>query len=276
MSELACAVTKGDCLREMPKLAAGSVNLVVADPPYNLGRNYDVYDDKRSLSDYLAWAADWLGQIHRILQRHGSFWLIIGPSLVSELDVLCKRELKFYLQSHVIWTFGFGQNCPRSFTQAHTHLLHYTKTKTRFTFNADDPDVRVPSARQLIYNDKRANPKGRLPDDVWILRPGELKECFKGHADVWLESRICGTFKEREKGADNQMPLAIMDRIIRVSSNAGDLVCDPFLGTGTTAVSALQLGRSFVGWDVSAAYVKRAKERIAREVKRGRGSKPAA
>ena len=250
-----------DCLAGMQKLKAGCVDLCVCDPPYNLDRKYENYDDRRPRDEYLAWANRWLVQIHRVLHAHGSFWLFMHDSLVSEMDVLCK-QIGFHKRSHVIWAFTFGVNCAKNFTRAHIHLLYYTKTKTRFTFNWEDPANRVPSARQLVYGDKRANVKGRLPDDVWILRPGELKACFSGHSDVWLQSRICGTFRERCKGIDNQIPLPVMERIIRTCSNAGDVVLDPVMGTGSTLCAAAMLRRNSYGFDVSPNAVRVARGRL--------------
>ncbi len=257
------AVHNCDCVQGMQQLTDNLIPLIFADCPYNIGRKYENYDDKRPRDEYLKWAETWLRQIHRVLHKHGTFWLAIHDSLVSEMDVLCK-SIGFHKRSHVVWSFTFGVNCAQNFTKSHTHLLYYTKTKSKYTFNADDPDLRVPSARQLIYNDKRANPKGRLPDDIWILRPGELAEFFKGHSDTWLVSRICGTFKERVEGADNQIPLPIMERIIRATSKPGDLVMDPFSGTGSTGVAAVSLGRQYIGYEISATMFAKSRDRISK------------
>lgn len=256
------AIRPGDCVPLLRQQGKGSVNLVFADPPFNIGREkYDNYDDKRPRDEYLKWSAEWIKGIHHVLHQHGSFWLAIGDGLVSELDVQAKEQ-GFHKRGHVIWLYTFGVNCARNFTRAHTHLLYYTKSKTRYVFNENDPELRVPSARQLVYNDKRAHPNGRLPDDVWVLRPQELANAFNGHSDAWLQSRICGTFKERIKGSDNQMPLPIMERIIRATSNPGDLVLDPFGGTFTTGEAAIRLGRSFLGFEISKAFCERGTKRL--------------
>jgi site-specific DNA-methyltransferase (adenine-specific) len=252
----------GDCLRWFPEVADGSIDLAVTDPPYNLGRNYDDYDDQRPVAEYLAWAKQWLEQLHRVLQPQGSFWLAMGDGLVSELDVLCK-SLGFHKRGQIIWAFTFGMNCQRNFTRAHTHWLYYTKHKKKFVFNELDPTVRVPSARQLVYNDKRAHPRGRLPDDVWVLRKEELDREFGAYdKDVWIQSRVCGTFKERVPNADNQLPLALVDRIIRTTSVAGQWVLDPFMGVGSVGVAAVQAGRNFHGMELSQSYFQSANRRL--------------
>ena len=148
----------------------------------------------------------------------------------------------------MIWYYTFGVNCTKKFSRSHAHLFHFVKDAKRFTFNAMDPAVRVPSARQLVYADGRANPDGRLPDDTWILRPQDLPEGFQPDEDTWYFRRVCGTFKERAGWHGCQMPEQLLGRIIRVSSNPGDLVLDPFAGSGTTLVVAKKLGRQWIGF----------------------------
>ena len=121
------------------------------------------------------------------------------------------------------------------------------------------------SARQTTYKDSRANPKGKLPDDTWFLRPQEANaaepQLFSGHeSDTWNVSRVCGTFKEREGWHGCQMPIGVLDRVIQAASNPGDVVLDPFNGSGTTCVSAALLGRQYVGIDQSDEYVAYAKQ----------------
>ncbi len=257
------SVTAGDCVQGMNEnVPSGSVHLGLADPPYNISREYDVYDDKVSLNQYLEFTEQWGRQMHRVLHPHGSLWVAIYPNLVSEIDVLFKR-LGFHKRGHIIWAFSFGQNGSKNFTRSSTHWLYYTKHKTKFTFNALDPQLRIPSMRTLKYKDKRANPKGRLPNDVWILDLEALGRELPKDLDLWVESRINGTFNERVKGSDNQLPLAITNRIIRACSNPGDLVLDPFTGTGTSGVSAVQLGRNFQGFELSRPYTRGAQARIA-------------
>jgi site-specific DNA-methyltransferase (adenine-specific) len=122
--------------------------------------------------------------------------------------------------------------------------------------------VRVPSARLTTYADRRANPAGKLPDDTWVLRPQEEERCFQSDTDTWYVARVCGTFKERT-GHPCQMPEALLERIIRVSSNPGDLVLDPFAGSGTTLATAKRLGRRYLGVELSAEYAARVEERLA-------------
>ena len=147
--------------------------------------------------------------------------------------------------------------------QPRPHLLLRRPTRSRFTFNADA--VRVPSARQTTYADRRANPLGKLPDDTWVLRPQEDGRLFRPEDDTWYVSRVCGTFKERGEHPC-QMPEAVLERIVRVASNPGDLVLDPFAGSGTTLAAAKKLGRDYYGIELSENYVERIKDRLGRVV----------
>src|SRR5205823_3213337 len=126
------------------------------------------------------------------------------------------------------------------------------------TFN--DSTVRVPSARQLVYADARAHKNGKLPDDTWILRPQDLASGFKPDEDTWYFPRVCGTFKERAGFHGCQMPEQLLGRILKVSSNPGELVLDPFAGSGSTLMTAKKLGRDFLGFELSANYARRVQE----------------
>ncbi|MDB4614742.1 DNA methyltransferase, partial [bacterium] len=165
-------ITHGDCVDGMNALPEGSVDLVFADPPFNIGFSYDVYDDKQEHEHYIEWSSNWIGAVHRILKSDGAFWLAIGDEYAAELK-LESQKLGFHCRSWVIWYYTFGVNCSKKFTRSHAHLFHFVKDPAKFTFLSDELDNRIPSARELVYADKRANPKGRLPDDTWVIRPAD-------------------------------------------------------------------------------------------------------
>jgi len=254
-------VHQGDCLDLFSHVPSGMVHLAFADPPFNIGYDYDAYEDRRTTDDYLAWSGRWMAEIVRVLRDDGTFWLAIGDEYAAELKVLATRELGLTCRSWVVWYYTFGVNCRQKFSRSHAHLFHFVKDPAAFTFNIDQ--IRVPSARELVYGDKRANPAGRLPDDTWILRPQDLPEGFSAEEDTWYFPRVCGTFKERSGWHGCQMPEQLLGRIIRACSQPGDLVLDPFGGSGTTLAVAKKLGRSFLGLELSEQYATRIKERLA-------------
>jgi site-specific DNA-methyltransferase (adenine-specific) len=248
----------GDCLDVLAAQPAGSVDLAFADPPFNIGYEYDVYHDRRGKADYLAWADRWLAAVRRVLSPTGSLFVAIGDEFAAEHKVRLDA-LGLTLRNWIVWHYTFGVSCTKKFNRSHAHIFYYVADPKRFTFNADP--VRVPSARQTTYADRRANPVGKLPDDTWVLRPQESDAHFRPDSDTWSVSRVCGTFKERT-GHPCQMPEAVLDRIIRVASNPGDLVLDPFAGSGTTLAVAKKLGRRYLGIELSERYADGARKRL--------------
>src|SRR3954471_2611709 len=266
-------IHQGDCIELMSQVESGTIDLVFADPPFNIGYEYDEYHDEQDADDYIAWSRAWMAEVHRILKPNGSFWLSIGDEFAAELKVAAQHQVGFATRSWVVWYYTFGVNCTRKFSRSHAHLFHFVKDEKNFTFNAEDQQVRVPSARALVYADKRANPAGRLPDDTWIVRPGsddswvlrpqDLAEGFQPTDDTWYYARVAGTFKERQGFHGCQMPEQLLGRIIRVSSNPDDVVLDPFAGSGTTLTVAKKLGRQWIGCELSDEYTRAATARLA-------------
>ena len=291
MEEQQNCIVDGDCIEGLQALRANSVDLVFADPPFNTGYQYDVYDDKLAAAAYKDWSKDWVAAVHRVLTATGTFWLAIGDEYAADLKLL-SQDVGFHVRSWVIWYYTFGVNCSRKFTRSHTHLLYMVKDPVSFTFREQAPENRVPSARQLVYNDKRANPRGRLPDDTWIippanyvgqpieesdgglaapsddqqtwtLRPQDLSARFQDQEDTWYFPRVAGTFKERAGFHGCQMPEQLLARIIRCCSDEGQLVLDPFSGSATTLAVAKKLGRNYLGFEISPDYVRFGCERLA-------------
>ncbi|MDX2197665.1 MAG: site-specific DNA-methyltransferase [Phycisphaerae bacterium] len=270
-------IVNGDCVSGMAALPEQSVDLVFADPPFNIGYDYDIYQDRRSADEYLKWSEAWIRGVHRILKPDGTFWLAIGDEYAAELKVLATRDVGFHCRSWVVWFYTFGVHCTQKFTRSHAHVFHFVKDAKNYTFNA--PETHVPSARQLVYGDKRAAPGGRMPDDTWMapghipegtpifggfyLRPQDLPDQFPPDSDTWYFSRVAGTFAERRGWHGCQMPEQLLGRIIRVSSREGDIVADPFGGSGTTLAVAKKLGRRYIGFELSESYAKNIETRLA-------------
>jgi len=269
-------IQQGDCVAGMAELPAECVDLAFADPPFNIGYEYDTYDDRRAADDYLNWSKEWMAGVVRVLKPDGAFWLAIGDEYAAELKVLATRELGLHCRSWVIWFYTFGVHCKQKFTRSHAHLFHFVKNEKSFTFNPDA--IRVPSARELVYGDRRAAPEGRMPDDTWmmspvlppevptrdgfVLRPQDIPERFPPDSDTWFFSRVAGTFGERRGWHGCQMPEQLLGRIIRACSNEGDLVMDPFGGSGTTLAVAKKLKRRFLGFEMSTEYAANIQTRL--------------
>jgi len=233
----------GDCIDVLGEVSEPFADLIFADPPFNIGYKYDKYNDKQKRENYIAWTKDWMSTCKKVLKPDGSFYIAIGDDYAANVKIIAD-QFGFFMRNWLIWHYTFGQQTKNKFARSHTHIFYLVNDKKNFTFN--DYAIRIPSDRQLIYDDRRANVKGKMPDDVW-----------DGY------SRVCGTFKERTGWHPCQMPENLLKRIIAVSSNPGDCVLDPFCGSGTTAAAAYQLDRNYVGIEISPEYVGKANERLA-------------
>lgn len=185
-----------------------------------------------------------LGAVYRVTSPTGALFVAMSPHLVGYLQVMLDA-MGWHYRNTIVWHYTFGPAQQHKWTPSHTPILYYTKHPKRFTFNADA--IRVPSARMEKYKDKRASPKGKVPDDVWTI------------------SRLCGTFLERT-GHVCQQPLELVEQGIKACSNEGDLVCDPFAGSGTTLEAAVRLRRRAIGCEVSQATAALARQRMAERV----------
>ena len=233
-------IINGNCIQEMKKLPDDKIDLIFADPPYNIGLKYDKHKDDMKYNEYVKWSKIWIKECTRILKPTGSIYIVIGDEYAAEIVMILKK-LGLTIRNWIIWYYTFGQNQRKKFSRSHAHILYAVKNPTEFTFNADN--IRIKSVRQII-GDKRANPKGKVPDDVWKV------------------SRVAGTFKERVKGFPCQIPENILERVIKASSNKGDVVLDPFAGSGSTALMSKKLGRKYIGIDISENYCKGIEKRL--------------
>ena len=245
-------IIAADCVHTLELLPAGCANLVFADPPYNQSIDYGngAAADKLPDHEYLDRCDRWITGCRRVLADDGSMWVLISHEYAAELCVLLKQT-GLHWRNTVIWHETFGAQCTRKFSRISRQMLYFTAHRSRFTFNSEA--VTVPSDRQTKYNDRRANPDGKVMGDVWTGIP-----------------RLCKTHKERVPVVPTQLPLALLRRIVGVSSNPGDLVIDPFVGSGTTGVAAVESGRQFVGIDCNPKYAALAQERLGHVISKRR------
>lgn len=252
----------GDCrakLREIPECRDGQVDLVFADPPFNWNRAYDEWDDSMRDDDYVRFTYEWIDLCVRALKPNGSLWINIPDDWAAEIVMHLKGSKDFegkpraplHMVNWCIWHYRFGQNTSGRFISSKVHVLYFCKNPIKRTWN-DEP-ILEPSDRATTYGDHRTFNKKegasgmRVPLDVW-------------YGPNW--GRIQGNNKERRANHDNQIPELYLERVIRCSSNEGDLVLDPFLGSGTTCTVARALRRRSIGIEYSAANAKSAFARI--------------
>ncbi len=231
-----------EVLRDLPEKA----RLIFADPPYNQGKDYGrgMKADRLSTTEYILWCRRWIDCCAESLTDDGSLWVVISEEWADQFGVLL-RQAGLHRRSWIIWYETFGVNCKRKFNRCARHIFHCVKDPKNFVFNTQD--IRRPSDRQTKYHDKRANPDGKLWDNVWKI------------------PRLVGNAKERVPGVPTQIPEALVRPIIGCASNPGDLVLDPFVGSGTTCVVASQMGRRSIGIDLNPDYLALASDRITKD-----------
>lgn len=235
-------VIQGDCIEVLASMDRESVDLVVADPPYNIGIDYGSGTKADRRDDYDVWCGRWVGLCYRVLKPHGSLWIISGQEHGADIDIAI-RNCEFTIRNRITWHETFGVYCHNKFGRTSRPVFYAVKDAKNFTFNREA--VTVPSARQEKYGDKRAAPGGKIMGDVWQI------------------NRVCGTFKERIQGVPTQLPSELVERIIGVSSNPGDMVLDPFVGSGTTLCVAKRMARNGIGIELNPEYAEIARGRVA-------------
>jgi DNA modification methylase len=235
-------IIAGDCVEVLDTIEPGSARLVFADPPYNIGVDYDRHDDQMEPVDYLAWCERWIRAAVRTLAPDGSLWLLVNHEWGWRLAGIAVDGAGLHLRQWLTWYESFGVNCTRKFNRCSRPLLWLVRDPGRFVFNPDA--VRTESAR-LRYGDKRANPAGKILDDVWII------------------PRVAGTHRERIAGFPTQLPVELVSRIVACASQPDDLVIDPFSGSATTGIVCKELGRRYIGIELSEDYAERSRRRLA-------------
>ncbi len=238
-------VWQGDALEVLRRYPDESVYLAFADPPYNLDKAYHIYEDGREERNYLAWCNAWLEEYIRILKPNGSLYILNLPHWTMYHAAFLNRRLFF--QNWIVWD---AVSEPRGkLLPAHYGLLFYTKHPTDFTFNYDEVgsiDARFYCLRSSCVRKRKA-----LGEDK--------KEPL---TDIWWDIHRIKHRRHRDYHPC-QLPDALLERIIRLSSNPGDIVLDALAGTGTTAVVAARLGRRYVAIDIDPTYVAITREKLA-------------
>ena len=239
------------CLELFPKIPEGTVTTVITSPPYNIGKSYE---SRTSLTEYLAWQQEVIAECYRVLKRDGSvFWQVgnyVSKGEIWPLDMLLYpifKEHGFKLRNRIVWHFQHGLHSSRRFSGRYEVLLWFTKSDDYY-FDLDA--VRVPQ----MWPGKRAYKgprKGQLTCNVLGKNP----------SDVWEITNV--KYNHPEKTAHPcQFPEALVKRALLATTRPGDLVLDPFAGSGTTLAVAKKLGRRSIGAEINPEYVEIARRRI--------------
>jgi site-specific DNA-methyltransferase (adenine-specific) len=251
------AIYVGDSLRWLSSLASESVDLVVADPPYNI--NKAEWDSFESQQAYVDWSLAWIEQAARVLKATGTLYICGFSEILADIKLPASRF--FEGCRWLVWHYKNKANLRSDWGRSHESILHFRKSKD-FTFNVDD--VRIPYGTHTVKYPERTQAEtsqygsGRNNGEkhTWRPHPGGAKP-----RDVIEIPTTCNGMNETTPHP-TQKPEELLRKLVLASSNEGNLVIDPFLGSGTTAVVAEQLKRRWLGCDLSREYCHWAIERI--------------
>ncbi len=237
----------GDCVDVLSQLADDSVDICFADPPFNLNKRYKGYGDKKSVEEYLEWCRKWLAEVVRVTKPTGSIfihnipkWLTYYAGILNEIA---------YFRHWIAWD-AMSTPLGKTLLPAHYGVLMYTKQPTGFKFyeiRAPHKTCRVCGSYLKDYGGKKdqMHPFGGLLSDVWT--------------DI---HRIRHASRRDEHPC--QLPLHLLERIVLMSTDVGDVVLDPFSGTGTTAIAAKTMQRQYVGIELDEFYANISNEKLSR------------
>jgi DNA modification methylase len=235
MTEL-IKVIQGDAIIELKKIKTHSVDLMIADPPYNLAKDYGNNHDLKGFEEYLDFSLSWLQEAHRILKPTGTIYVFMGVRFISYLYDILDQKLGLYFNSWITWHYTQGMGKKKGFSPRHDDILMFNKSE-HFKFNLDN--IRIPQK----YFRKRNNMSGANPGDVWSF------------------SHVHYSNPERENHP-TQKPEALIERMVLASSEEGDYVVDPFAGSGTTLRVCQQLNRKCDGIEFNPEYIFMIKNRL--------------
>ena len=255
----------GDSLAWLKGLKSETVDLVFADPPYNI-KKAD-WDNFESHEHYVAWSRDWLEQAARVLKKNGTLYVCGFSEILADVKVAAMPLFKSC--RWIIWHYKNKANLGGDWGRSHESIVHFRKSND-FTFNIDE--IRIPyGAHTLKYPShpqaetsnfgKNGNGKHR---DNWIPNPKGAKP-----KDVIDIPTTCNGMREKTPHP-TQKPEELLRKLVLASSNPGDLVADPFSGSGTTSVVAEQLGRRWLACDCYQQYNEWAIERLDFVVRRSK------
>jgi site-specific DNA-methyltransferase (adenine-specific) len=232
----------GDAIEALTSIPDNTVDLIFADPPYNIGKNFNGHKDKwNSEEEYLEWCYVWLDLCIKKLKSNGSFYVMTATQFMPFFDIYLRKRMD--ILSRIVWYYdSSGVQAKKYFGSMYEPILFCVKDKNNYTFNVNDILVEAKTgAKRKLIDYRKPVPTVYSSEKV----PG----------NVWEFPRVRYRMDEYENHP-TQKPVALLERIIKASSNSGDLVMDPFSGTFTTCYTAKELGRKALGIELQEEYVK--------------------
>ena len=245
-------IHQGDCVERMKQLDNNSVDLVVTDPPFNYNKNYGkTSNDNLKEVEYLEWCKKWIVECYRILKNEGSIYIKIAHKYSYKISNILE-QVGFIYQNQIIWKNVSCFPAKTRFATLYEVILFFTKSKDYYF---DTYAETIPNKFRSWTPTRDAKLKGQM-GDIWL----DIKAIYTGtvkHPEVILKRD-----GSNKKAHPCQMPKGLSSRAIKFSTKEGDLVLDPFGGTGTTAVTCKELNRNFISFEINPEYIKIANRRL--------------
>lgn len=241
-------IIHGDCLELFKKIPDNSVDITFADPPFNLKKKYNHYRDSLEFQEYLRWCEKWISEMARVTKPAGSIFVHNIPIWLTYYASFLNKIADF---KH--WISWDAPTAPmgKTLQPSHYGILYYAK------------DTKQNKFYEIRYPHKRCRKCGYLLKDYGGKKAG-LHPFGPLLSDVWTDIHRIKHNKYRDKHPC-QLPIHLLERIILMSTDENDIVLDPFIGTGTTAIAAKRLGRKYIGFDIDGKYIKITEEKLAKE-----------
>lgn len=236
-------IIHSDCLTTLKSIKNECIDLIFADPPYNLGKDFGNNSDNWSdRKEYLNWCYSWIDECFRILKPDGTFYLMNSTQNIPYISVYLQEN--YYVLNDIIWAYdSSGVQSKKKYGSLYEPIIMAVKDKNaKYTFNYNDILVEAKTGAKRGLIDYRKNPP----------QPYNAK---KVPGNVWEFSRVRFLMEEYENHP-SQKPEALLERIIKASSNIGDIVLDPFGGAFTTGAVAIKNNRKIISMDINEEYYK--------------------
>lgn len=247
MEEILNKIFNEDMLKGINRIPSNFLDLVVADPPYCLGKDYGNNSDKLKPKDYLEWSKKWIDAVIPKIKDTGSFYIFLTWQHSPEIFSYMKTKL--IMLNEIIWNRKVPSmgGSTRKFSSVHDNIGFFAKSKNYY-FEIDA--VRIPYDAET----KKARTRSIFVGKKWL-------EIGYNPKDLWSVARIHAEDPERENHP-TQKPLEIIGRIIKASCPEQGVVLDPFMGSGTTAAACIKLNRNYIGFEINPDYCKMIQSRI--------------
>ena len=236
-------IYKGDALEVLKsEIPSGTIDLIFVDPPYNIGKRFADFDDRWPSDEaYAQWAYQWLDECIRILKPTGTLYVMTSTQAMAYFDLYLRQRIT--VLGRIVWHYdSSGLQARKHYGSMYEPILYCVRDPDTYTFNADDIKVEARTgAQRKLIDYRRPVPAPYNTQKV----PG----------NAWYFPRVRYRMDEYEDHP-SQKPMVLLERIIRASSNEGDLVLDPFAGTFTTAAVAKRLHRRSISIELQEEYVK--------------------